>query len=398
MKSVDFTLRKFYSIWKIEGFVFDPENRLRLHCGVAEKSIEEKAGKVCLELRKKLKKTDVPQMHFEASGIVFWGFSDEGGSVCLFGPVIINERQRQIQIKFQHENQIKAKDYKIPYMDISTVLELISMSSYMILGREHTESEIKKENVDYNMPGVRDTVRYQLYRYEYEKGAMKYEKEYIWLKRIEEGILADATEIDPEFDVRNAGIVAQDNDFKQIEYLMVTAIALMCRAAIRGGVEPAVSLKISDIFLQKLSVCDNIIELLGIASQAEQKFVQMVQEKKEKQRLGTIPEQCMNYVACHLYEKFTISDMAETLAINRTYMSNIFSQKMGMTIQQYILRERLKAAANLLKYSDRSIGQIADYMQFSSPGRFSGYFKAEYGVTPGKYREDNKMIDISDHV
>lgn len=397
MKSAEYTLKTIYSIFGIEGFVFDSENNLLFHCGTEDKASEEKAVKTCDELRIKLEKTDFPQIYFEEKDLIFWGFTDETRAVCLFGPVTLERFGKQRLEKYKRRYNIRDNDYKIPYADITGMLGMISISCCIMLGKQYSEYEIMEANTKLSRLELRDSVDYQIYRYEESKESMEYEKERKWLKGIEEGKFAKESEIDYGFDIQYAGTVSKANDYKQVEYLMVAAITMMSRAAIRGGVEPAVSLEASDLFLQKLSVCNNVIEMIDIAKRADKKFTEMVRDKKEKQRMGSLTEQCMNYVAGHLYGKFTISDMAQDLSVNRTYLSKYFSQKMGMTIQQYILKERLRTASNLLKYSDRSIGQIADYMQFSSAGRFSGYFKKEYGLTPHEYREKYKEIDFVVH-
>lgn len=105
-------------------------------------------------------------------------------------------------------------------------------------------------------------------------------------------------------------------------------------------------------------------------------------------------EQCKDYIARNLYKKFTITEMAAELAMNRTYLSQMFSEQTGTTLQTYIRGERLKAAANLLKYSSETVGQIAEYMQFSSAGRFCGYFKEVYQMSPLEYRNKYKVIDF----
>ena len=115
---------------------------------------------------------------------------------------------------------------------------------------------------------------------------------------------------------------------------------------------------------------------------------------KTQIRYGEYIEQTKDYIAKHLYKKFKISQIAEELGVNSSYLSRRFSEQTGKTISQYVLKERLKAAANLLKYSEESIGQIAEYMQFSSPSRFGEYFKNAYGKTPAKYREEKKLIDF----
>ena len=52
--------------------------------------------------------------------------------------------------------------------------------------------------------------------------------------------------------------------------------------------------------------------------------------------------------------------------MSHSYLTKKFKEYEGITIQQYIISEKLKAAANMLKYSDASISEIAEYLSFAS--------------------------------
>ncbi|MCA5963830.1 AraC family transcriptional regulator [Blautia sp. RD014234] len=104
-------------------------------------------------------------------------------------------------------------------------------------------------------------------------------------------------------------------------------------------------------------------------------------------------ERCKDYIANHLRTNFKVHDIADELSINRTYLSKIFSQNEGMTIQQYILRERCEHASNMLRYTNYPISIIANYFCFSSQSHFTKKFQDVYGVTPKEYRKQNKYIE-----
>lgn len=63
-----------------------------------------------------------------------------------------------------------------------------------------------------------------------------------------------------------------------------------------------------------------------------------------------------------------------------------------MTIQQYIMQERCRHAANLLKYSNYPISIISEYFCFSSQNHFGVQFRKVFGVTPNEYRNQNRYI------
>ena len=72
--------------------------------------------------------------------------------------------------------------------------------------------------------------------------------------------------------------------------------------------------------------------------------------------------------------------------MSHSYLTKKFKEYEGITIQQYIISEKLKAAANMLKYSDASISEIAEYLSFASQSHMGQYFKKAYQMTPKEYR------------
>ena len=68
-------------------------------------------------------------------------------------------------------------------------------------------------------------------------------------------------------------------------------------------------------------------------------------------------------------------------------MSDLFRRVEGITIQQYIRREKIRLAENLLRYSEYDVKSIAVYLAFCSQSHFGKVFKDQTGLTPTKYRE-----------
>ena len=97
-------------------------------------------------------------------------------------------------------------------------------------------------------------------------------------------------------------------------------------------------------------------------------------------------EKCKDYISQNLRKELKVAGIAEALGISRTYLARQFTEAEGMSVQQYIMKERCEHAANLLKYSDYPIAVIAEYFGFSSQSHFGSCFKKLYGMTPNEYR------------
>ena len=77
---------------------------------------------------------------------------------------------------------------------------------------------------------------------------------------------------------------------------------------------------------------------------------------------------------------------ADALFVSTPHMIRVFRKETGQTPHKYLLEYRLRAAAQLLKYSDLSTAQIASSAGFSSASHFIRCFRKAHGVTPAHYR------------
>lgn len=189
-------------------------------------------------------------------------------------------------------------------------------------------------------------------------------------------------------DFGDIGEVAQERN-KEYEYMVVAIIALMTRAAVEGGVRPEVAHEVGDVYLKKLAqAVAGGTSFLTLGYNAMMEFVGLVRRAKEEKRSLSYVEACKDHIEANLRKGLTVSEIAPAIGVSRTYLSNLFRQEEGITIQQYIQREKCRHAARMLQYSDYSVAQIAQYFGFSSQSYFGACFRTWYGVTPHVYRRE----------
>lgn len=78
--------------------------------------------------------------------------------------------------------------------------------------------------------------------------------------------------------------------------------------------------------------------------------------------------------------------LTEQLAFDYSYLSSIFSQVEGKSIQTYQNNLKMERIKELLEYIEKSISEIADKLGFGSAAYLSTSFKKATGLTPSKYR------------
>jgi len=85
--------------------------------------------------------------------------------------------------------------------------------------------------------------------------------------------------------------------------------------------------------------------------------------------------------------KINYSDyISEKLDYDYTYLSNLFSEINGITIQQFIITHKIERVKELLFYDELSLTEISYRMQYSSVAHLSNQFKKVTGLTPSQFK------------
>jgi AraC-like DNA-binding protein len=86
--------------------------------------------------------------------------------------------------------------------------------------------------------------------------------------------------------------------------------------------------------------------------------------------------------------KVNFSDyLSEKLKHDYTYLSNIFSEVKGMTIQQFIINHKIERAKELLLYDEYNLTEISYKLNYSSVAHLSNQFKKVTGLTPSHFKK-----------
>lgn len=85
--------------------------------------------------------------------------------------------------------------------------------------------------------------------------------------------------------------------------------------------------------------------------------------------------------------KVNLSDfLSEKLNHNYTYLSNLFSDIRGTTIEKFYLSHKIEKAKELLVYDELNLSEIASKLHYSSVAHLSNQFKKMTGLTPTHFK------------
>jgi AraC-like DNA-binding protein len=92
------------------------------------------------------------------------------------------------------------------------------------------------------------------------------------------------------------------------------------------------------------------------------------------------------------------SHLSATLSYDYTYMSNLFSDHLGITIEKFYISHKIERAKELLIYGELSLTDIAFALNYSSVAHLSAQFKKVTGLTPTAFKKqkDKKRTFLED--
>ena len=136
-----------------------------------------------------------------------------------------------------------------------------------------------------------------------------------------------------------------------------------------------------------LSITGRLFQLLDILSQdfrINPARTEVDSSGKYDSRIRQIEE----YIGSHYQNPVSLPDLSEYLHLTPQYVSKFFRKNFGSSFSGYLNHVRMEHAVRDIRYTDRSITDIAFSSGFINVSTFNRNFRAEYGMSPKQYRED----------
>ena len=114
---------------------------------------------------------------------------------------------------------------------------------------------------------------------------------------------------------------------------------------------------------------------------------ELIDDKKSR-LIGQIKSSIIEIIHQNNSElKSNLSDyLSSKLHHDYTYLSNLFSEVEGTTIEKYFIAQKIEKVKELLVYDELSLSEIAYQMNYSSVGYLSNQFKKVTGLTPTHFK------------
>jgi len=171
---------------------------------------------------------------------------------------------------------------------------------------------------------------------------------------------------------------------KRVVQIELDSAGIAYRQIELGRVELAVPITQEQTALLQTTLQECGLELIQdrlsiLVESIKNAIIQMVHYEKE------LPRENFSYY------------LSQKLDYDYTYLSNVFSRSQGMSIQQYIINQRIEKVKLLLSYQELNLTEIAYQLEYSSVAHLSTQFKKVTGLSPRAYKgdvnQDRRMLE-----
>lgn len=336
---------------------------------------------------------DYPDLFYEKDTILYAVVSLENAKIVA-GPVSTEKHIKDSEhYLMQHHHISDETGFRLSFCELKVFVSGILMLYHMITGKELTINDLWQKN------GIRETdiieVKGQISSVIFEHQEQElphnpYDQEVRELDSIRHG---DVEMLNRSLAETYRGEVGQlaKNQVRQAKNIAICVIALASRAAISGGMIPEEAFSIVDGYIMKIEDMNNAVKIDSMMRQAEYEFAECVAEihknQQKNEQKNELVEWTKNYIYQNLHSDIVIGEIGQKIGVNTSYLSDLFHKVEGTTIQQYICKEKIRLAENMLRYSDYEVKEIASYLSFCSQSYFGNIFRQQTGMTPARYRK-----------
>ena len=125
------------------------------------------------------------------------------------------------------------------------------------------------------------------------------------------------------------------------------------------------------------------------------RFVEVVTGKPRKAVFGAVRDrrravETALWIDAHSHQAISLEGAAEQAGISPFHFLRLFSDTLGVTPHQYLVRSRLRHAARRLAYDDSAITDIAYDVGFGDLSNFERTFHRAAGASPSRFRQASR--------
>lgn len=297
--------------------------------------------------------------------------------VCVIGPAAFSN------------NAPKAKG--MPQIEYRQYVEIILMVYEFLTGKELSAEEFLEKhfsNVRQRSKWLNSWVENALRAQEQKRPHHSRGRERRLLDTIRQGNAAEFKQVYDEPLDGYMGVLAK-NEVRSGRNLGITMITVFARAAMDGGVGYEQAMTMSDAMINQIETLNKWEDIYMYCRESGAQYAELAAKRQSGsvRQVHLLADRCESLIFARIHERITVKTLAQELSVNPNYLSRLFHESTGITISDYIQREKITLARHMLVYSQYELEDIGAYLGFSTQSHFGKIFKKQTGLTPGQYRK-----------
>lgn len=166
-------------------------------------------------------------------------------------------------------------------------------------------------------------------------------------------------------------------------------VCLRCKLVVKDEVE-RLGLIYDDVKLGEITLKDPVLpaDVDALKTALGRSGLYIIDDRKSQlvEKIKQVVIEQVHYSDEPLLENFS-SFLSAKLHYDYTYLSNLFAATQGLTLEHYIINNRIEKAKELLIYEELTIAAIAERLHYCSAAHLSKQFKQVTGYTATHYKK-----------
>lgn len=100
----------------------------------------------------------------------------------------------------------------------------------------------------------------------------------------------------------------------------------------------------------------------------------------------------IHFIEQYYKDPITIEDIASYCNLNRSYFGKLFKESLNISPQEFLIKFRMTKACELLRFTNKSIGEISHCVGYENQLHFSRAFKKEFQISPKLWRNSCNVL------
>lgn len=174
--------------------------------------------------------------------------------------------------------------------------------------------------------------------------------------------------------------------------LMFELIGTMLKATEQLKTDDQKELTRRNELIRRLFACETFEEMETELLQILETVCQMVHERKRSHNTE-LKEQLLEFIHENYNDvNLGLTHISERFRFHPTYVSKYFKEQTGTNVIDYINQYRIEEAKRILEADELNVQEVSERVGFLNSNSFIRVFKKYEGITPGQYKQANRLI------